>query len=477
MDTRRHDVPEDLPGTWNRWLLPTSRLGITDSLGPWSAAGGLLWIGERVRPLRTNVRQVLARYYNPRLRVAPVLMHVLLGLLAIGNATESHGAESEVLYSLHVPIARVAPGSRIEVQLAALNRGPGDVAVAFPPTLTGQLRNTTEQATVELRAEDATGTQPRIAAGSFAVRSYILEITQSAAPGLTTLDVSLADAGVVRSALEVDATAPSAPRIATTRGAQRPVAILGRSQPAAAALRQTFINRLDTHEPIYFIYGPDAPAAKFQFSFKYKLLEFGKGGPQRMTRTLQFGFTQRSLWDIDADSSPFYDTSYMPEIIYQALAPEPDRSDGWLTWLGWQAAYKHESNGRDGPISRSLNVVYVRSGLALGRLDGWHLIVAPELFAYVGTLGNNPGIDDYRGYGRLQLVLGRTDGPALAVTTWAGKNFDHASVQLDLTLPVRTRLLNFGTYFLVQYFTGYGESLLSYRTKSETVRAGISFVR
>lgn len=418
-----------------------------------------------------------AKNSNPQHRAAHRLIHVLCGLLALCNATESHAAENEVLYSLNVPISRVAPGSRIEVQLAALNRGPGDVAVTFPQTLTGQLRNATEQATIELRAKDTAAPPPRIAHGSFAVRSYLLDISSSAAPGLTTLDVSLADASVVRSALEIDAIAPSAPRNTTGRGTQRPATTLGRVQPAADALRQTFIDRLDAHEPIYFIYGPDAPAAKFQFSFKYKLLEFSKGGPQRMTPTLQFGFTQRSLWDIDADSSPFYDTSYMPEIIYQALAPEPDRSDGWLTWLGLQAAYKHESNGRDGPISRSLNVVYVRSGLALGRLDGWHLIVAPELFAYVGTLDNNPGLDDYRGYGRLHLVLGRADGPALAATTWAGKNFDHASVQLDLTLPVRIRLLNFGTYFLVQYFNGYGESLLSYRTKSETVRAGISFIR
>ncbi len=416
--------------------------------------------------------------HYPHHRAADVLIYVLFGLLAISNATESHAVENEVVHSLNVSIAPVAPGSRIEVQLAALNRGSGNVAVAFPPTLTGQLRNAAQQARVELHAIDnAVPPHLRITAGSFAVRSYSLEISPGAALGLMTLDVLLADAGVVRSAIEIDAPAPSSPRNASTGGTPRPATTLGRAQPAAAALRQTFVDRLDTHEPIYFIYGPDAPGAKFQFSFKYKLLEFGESGPAHMTQTLQFGFTQRSLWDIDADSSPFYDTSYMPEIIYQAMAPQPERSDGWLTWLGLQAGYKHESNGRDGPISRSLNVVYARTGLALGRLDGWHLIVAPEFFAYVGSLDNNPDLDDYRSYGRLQLVFGRTDGPSLAATTWAGKDFDHVSVQLDLTLPVRTQLLKFEAYLLVQYFNGYSESLLSYRTKSETVRAGISFVR
>jgi len=419
-----------------------------------------------------------AIHSNLRPGPARVLICVLFGLLASSSVPQSYAAENDILYSLNVPVARVAPGALVEVQLAALNRGPGDVAAAFPSVLTGHLRNATRQTSVELRAKDSDATtQQHIAAGSFTVRIYTLELPPTTAPGLMTLDIAFAEAGAVRSALEIDTPASYGPRTATAGGTQRAITTLGRPKPAAAALPRTFVDRLDTHEPIYFIYGPDAPAAKFQISFKYKLLEFGDSAPQSMLRTLQFGYTQRSLWDIDADSSPFYDTSYMPEIIYQSLAPEPDRNEGWFTWLGWQAAYKHESNGRDGPNSRSLNVVYLRTGFALGNLDGWHLIVVPELFSYLGSSDANADLDDYRGYGRLQLVLGRSDGPSLAATAWSGKDFDHASVQLDLTLPVRVRLLDFETYFLVQYFNGYGESLLSYRDKSETVRAGISFVR
>lgn len=107
-------------------------------------------------------------------------------------------------------------------------------------------------------------------------------------------------------------------------------------------------------------------------------------------------------------SSAFYDTSYMPEIMYKSLAPKPEQSRRWFTWRGFQMAYKHESNGR---------------------------------------------ADRKRFRAR------------------------HGTVELELTLPVRTRLSRFETYLLVQYFSGYGESLLSYRETSETIRAGISLVR
>ena len=177
--------------------------------------------------------------------------------------------------------------------------------------------------------------------------------------------------------------------------------------------------RKDFPESIRFPYAPLRPVeAKFQLSFKYKLLDFSKVAEQRMERTLHFAFTQRSLWDIKGDSSPFYDTSYMPELMYQSLAPNPG-NDGVFNWLGFQAAFKHESNGRDGPLSRSLNIVYARPVFAIGHLNGWHLLAMPEVFTYVTSNEENEAIEDYRGYGRLQLVLGRNDGPSLSATIYA----------------------------------------------------------
>src|SRR5207248_3105292 len=117
---------------------------------------------------------------------------------------------------------------------------------------------------------------------------------------------------------------------------------------------------------------------------------------------------QRSIWDIRAKSSPFYDTSYMPELSVETLASVPAKKLGWLTWIGWRAGLMHESNGRAGNDSRTLNTAYLRPMLAIGPLDSWHLAVFPDVFGYISSLSENDRLKDYRGYGRLRMVFRRS---------------------------------------------------------------------
>jgi phospholipase A1 len=388
-----------------------------------------------------------------------------------------YAAEPLALYSLIAPAGGAAVGTTIEVQLAVLNRSDHAVPITLPNTLTGEIEGKAGTARVTLRARnDGRGASQSVEPGRFALHPYLLTIPRETPPGRVTLGIASNETGTQRTAFELT-SAPAVATAETAHSTDRPTTSLARSTPAMASLGRVFADRIGAHEPIYFIYGPDDPAAKFQFSFKYKLLQFTDPASPGRARTLQFGFTQRSLWDIDGVSSPFYDTSYMPELIYESLAPESAVRDRRFAWLGFQAAYKHESNGRDGPLSRSLNTVYARSVFIFGRIDRWHVLAIPEVFTYVTSEANTADIEDYRGYGKLHLVVGRPDGPSLMATAWAGKDLDHSSIQLDLTVPVRTKLLNFETYLLLQYFNGYGESLLSYKEQSETIRAGFSLVR
>ncbi|ATC64327.1 hypothetical protein CMV30_10380 [Nibricoccus aquaticus] len=375
------------------------------------------------------------------------------------------------IFNLLPPSSAVAPGSEVRIDLVALNPLTTEAVFEAPPTIGGTLILDTRSWTLSLRAEEAPS--ELIAAGGFGVRTYIFTVPKDL-QGRVILEVTGITGSPLHAVLDINPSAASNP--GSTSSSQSLTSLIA-ARPAATSLLRTFAGRLGVHEPIYFIYGPDDPVGKFQFSFKYRLLNLGQVTSKIVPATLQFAYTQRSLWDMSADSSPFYDTSYMPELIFESLAPATAKTGTGLTWLGYQVALKHESNGREGFDSRSLNTAYLRTALALGNLDGWHMLVVPEVFTYLTSLEDNPELKDYRGYGQLRLILGKNEGLSLVTTLWAGKEFDHPSMQLDLTLPVRTRLLDFETYFLIQYFNGYGESLRAYELKTSTIRAGFSFVR
>ena len=377
------------------------------------------------------------------------------------------------VFTLSIPATAAARGGEAHVDLVALNPLDAEVAFTPPAELAATLRINMRAWPVTLRAANAIPAQ--LLPSSFGVQAYTFTLPADAT-GEAILETRGLGETPLRAVIEITAASASVIVPADNALAAESLSSLVPARPAATALLRTFAGRLGVHEPIYFIYGPDDPAAKFQFSFKYRLFNLGKATPTHIPATLQFAYTQRSIWDIQADSSPFYDTSYMPEIMFESLAPVSPEP-GLFSWLGYQAAFKHESNGREGLTSRSLNTVYLRTVFALGKLEGWHLLVIPEAFTYVSSLSNNPLLKDYRGYGQLRLIFGENEGPSLMTTLWAGKDFDNTSVQLDLAIPVRTQWLNFETYLLFQYFDGYGESLRSYTEKSSTIRAGFSFVR
>jgi outer membrane phospholipase A len=313
-----------------------------------------------------------------------------------------------------------------------------------------------------------------IAARGFSYRSFVFTMPPDARGRLA---LELDRPQPVRAV--VDSHLPASPEEEQSAPAlvSAPLSNVLPNQPAASAIQRTYAGRFKAHEPVYFIYGGKAPAVKFQYSFKYRLFgdEGALGAGMPALRALYLGYTQRSLWDIQGDSSPFYDTSYMPELLFESQHVVDPGSRGGMKFLGYQVALKHESNGKAGPTSRSLNTAYFRTALAFGRLDGWNLLLVPRVFTYVGDLSNNHDLRTYRGYGDITAVLGRNDGPALSVNTRLARR---GTVQADLTLPLKSdKFFDFATYFLIQYWDGYGESLLDYNRRTTMVRAGFSLVR
>lgn len=232
---------------------------------------------------------------------------------------------------------------------------------------------------------------------------------------------------------------------------------------------------LSANEPMYFVIGGEGgTTARFQLSFKYRLFD-----PDSLPvewfpplSGLHFGYTQTSRWDLGADSAPFYDTSYRPSFFWQGASLGKGLMPDLL-----RGGFEHESNGKDGASSRSLNILFAQPVWSGEFADGRALIAAPKFYVYLDK-NDNPDIQRYRGYADWIFRYGREEDWILTTQLRQGTG-GHGSAQIDLSYPLRRPLFTRAGGFLhFQLFKGYGESLLDYNLERDTqVRIGFSMVR
>jgi len=205
--------------------------------------------------------------------------------------------------------------------------------------------------------------------------------------------------------------------------------------------------------------------SQFQFSLKVPLA-VGLFG-ERMD--FYGAYTNRSFWQMynSENSEPFRETNHEPELWVQF------RND-WKVWgmtnsvnsFGWV----HQSNGRSGDFSRSWNRLYASFLFDRGR---WAFEIKPWVWVSKDReTSDSPDIDEFMGHGELRLAYGK-NGHVLSamVRNQLESGFDRGAVELGWSFPV------FNYPYLkgyVQYFYGYGESLIDYNNKVNRLGIGIS---
>lgn len=245
--------------------------------------------------------------------------------------------------------------------------------------------------------------------------------------------------------------------------------LAGRAQTNAFDPVDFFKRHIFPYEPIYFIAGSEDPNAKFQFGFRYQIADTD----YKWANGFNFAYTQTSLWDLSSPSAPFFDSSYKPELLYICDSVIGGGSTNWLR-LDLQVGAQHESNGKGGVDSRSLNIAYFRPTLVLGYPDSLQFTLQPRVWSYLGDLTDNPDIDQYRGYFDLRAMLTWKDLQLSAIGRMGKEGYtENTSAQIDLTY----RIPGMAVYLDVQYFTGYGESLLRYNERTDAWRFGIALYR
>lgn len=378
-----------------------------------------------------------------------------------------------------IPLALVAVLAAVLAPLSS----HADVLIASPQTLVsgGEPLRIVLVATDGETLPDETPARLLVAARSVAVtlradaaaqggrRSYTAALPPEL-EGLGTLE--LTDRTSTRLLVQFRPAQRAAPQIDTLARMQ------GRDAESAGVVdlsrRET---ALSSHEPMYFVLGSRGnTTARFQLSFKYRLFDpdgWAADFPWVGLLTgLHFGYTQNSIWDFTENSKPFRDTTYKPSFFYQW---GPYRQIGSPHALSLQAGYEHQSNGKDGASSRSIDTLFVRPNWRWDIDADTHFSTGLKLFGYIDR-EDNPDIADYRGHALLNLRYGNDDGWLLNADIYPRSK---GSAQLDLSYRLKRVLFSDAGGFLhFQYFNGYGESLLDYNQRRRPqFRVGVSIVR
>lgn len=375
---------------------------------------------------------------------------------------------------LLVPEAVSVPAySTVTVRLLVTNKSVETIRWRVAGKLRARLHSGSSAAEdVVLRAA-VTEAEREVVSGGFAQFSYRFEL-QPETHGPVVLEVIEPVAGErvppAMFAVQEDRDTLSAVKA----DAGRAVDELGTVTHETALRRSTrLFPGISRYEPVYFGIGVNSGLnAKFQFSLKYQPIDLWPA---------YLSFTQTSLWDLESESAPFRDTAYRPRIFYlnESLWVAPDRR----SWFGVESGIGHESNGRAGPSSRSINIAYVRPTYDWVAMNGLRFHVSPMIYGYIEK-EDNPDIPRYRGY--VDLLLGvEKNGWRLNTTLRKGTAGSRGSIQVDAVLPLRAsdpvfnrigaRGLN--GYWFFQYFNGWGETILDYNLKLEAqFRTGIMLV-
>jgi len=167
-------------------------------------------------------------------------------------------------------------------------------------------------------------------------------------------------------------------------------------------------------------------------------------------------YTNHSFWQLyDSDSSPFRETNHEPEAWVQF---EPNWSFLGIKNTVNAIGFVHQSNGRGGVLSRSWNRIYAAMAFEMGPfavgIKPWYRI--PE----DSEDDDNPDITDYMGHYEVRAAYKWNDHVFSVMSrNNLESGFSRGAVELTWSFP-------FWDYpFLkgyVQYFSGYGESLIDY---------------
>jgi phospholipase A1/A2 len=211
----------------------------------------------------------------------------------------------------------------------------------------------------------------------------------------------------------------------------------------------------------------DAIETSFQISFKKDVVK----NISPIGFSIGIAYTQTIWWQLYAPSCPVRTTNYGPEIYFDfPFNREPGNAG--IFCHGIKFAVAHKSNGQDGDNSRSWNWLYLESPISIGRF----LFIPRVWWSYVGIIDpfSVREIQRYMGICDLTIVS-HWNNHVLRVYGRSNLDFKNfkGALRVDYSYPIAAT----GFYFYLQYFLGYGESLIDYDLLVNKIGTGLALSR
>lgn len=174
-------------------------------------------------------------------------------------------------------------------------------------------------------------------------------------------------------------------------------------------------------------------------------------------------YSQKSFWDIYAESSPFRDSNYNPGLGLGKFLFRDNKLIGAAS-----IQVMHESNGRDGDDSRSWNYL----NLSMKYYFNTNFSLTGEFWPPYTKFGtNSEDIIEYKGYGYLSVnYLSNNQRCWLSADALPRKGLGNINTTLMAAFRVSQKSTQ---YLFVRFFQGYGESQKDYQKYVINIRVGI----
>jgi phospholipase A1 len=219
--------------------------------------------------------------------------------------------------------------------------------------------------------------------------------------------------------------------------------------------------------------------AVFQLSGKFRVTPDDLSG---LWPDVWIGYTQLSFWQLynKAFSAPFRDTNYAPEGF---LTFRTNYNFLNLNLRTINAGFVHQSNGRSRPLSRSWNRLFTEFGFEKvfnedpkEDRNEFNLFVKAWYRLSENSLDDdNPDIEKYMGYGEIRGVYYWKNCRVGMMLRNNLRANNKGALQLDFSIPISIKPISDKISFYIQYFNGYGGSLLDYNSSSNRFSAGFMF--